>query len=131
VLPNFFIVLAGILCAAIIAWTRGKRGAPKLTEPHCGKCGYDLRRYSAEPPTRCSECGSDLTVPGAVKWGELCRPSGGMVRAVALSVVVAIALIALLDTLRFWPRVVIPPASFVMVPPPAPPFVAMPLSNQA
>jgi hypothetical protein len=125
VLPNFFIVLAGIFCAAVIAWMRGRQGAPKLTEPHCGKCGYDLRRYATEPPTRCSECGSDLTVSGAVQWGELSRPSGGMVRSLALSVVVAIALIALLDTLRFPSRVVIPPAPFVM-PPPAPP-----LSNQA
>src|ERR1700689_386428 len=48
----------------------------KLTEPHCAKCGYDLRRYAAEPPTRCSECGADLTARHAVRWGELTSQRG-------------------------------------------------------
>jgi hypothetical protein len=61
-------------------------GTPRLTEPHCAKCGYDLRRYAAEPPTRCSECGADLTARDAVRWGELSsqRGLGGWRLAAAL-----------------------------------------------
>lgn len=68
--------LIAIFPAIIAIFLRRKYGygVPKLTEPHCAKCGYDLRGYTAEPPTRCSECGSDLTAAHAVRWGEMQRP---------------------------------------------------------
>jgi hypothetical protein len=72
--------LIAIFPAILATFLRRKYGygVPKLTEPHCAKCGYDLRGYTAEPPTRCSECGADLTGRDAVRWGEMQRPRGVM-----------------------------------------------------
>src|ERR1700691_2515906 len=108
--------LLAILPAIIAIFMRRKSGygVPKLTEPHCAKCGYDLRTYTAEPPTRCSECGSDLTAPHAVRWGEMPRPRG---RMILLTVV--LALIAPLLMLFLLRRTMIRPMPMPMVGPAA------------
>src|ERR1700722_3298794 len=81
---------------------------PKLTEPHCAKCGYDLRGYTVEPPTRCSECGSDLTEKDAVRWGEMQRPRGAMIW-----LIVSMALLMPLLTLGLLKRATIRPMPMV------------------
>jgi hypothetical protein len=51
----------------ILAW-RGIRGELVDRKPRCGRCGYML---ISDPhrPVRCSECGSGLLGPGAVRLG--------------------------------------------------------------
>lgn len=63
------LIILSLACLAI--WFQGRfYGDASLTEPHCAKCGYDLRGFVGEPPVRCSECGADLTAGHAVRWGQ-------------------------------------------------------------
>jgi len=97
----------------IVAILRRKYGygVPKLTEPHCAKCGYDLRGYTAEPPTRCSECGADLTTFHAVRWGEMQRPRGAaMWIPIGLAMLLPLIAIGLLKRGAIRPMPVFGPA---------------------
>ncbi len=111
--PIPFLILP-FLVAIVVALIRGKRATPGLTEPHCAKCGYDLRTYTAEPPTRCSECGSDLTAPHAVRWGEMPKPRG---KIILLAVV--LALITPIFTLFLLKRAMVRPMAATVVGPAA------------
>src|SRR5688572_23077442 len=66
-IPMLLILLGG---AGLIVLLRGLRGRPMLTPPKCAKCGYDIRTFSGEAPTLCSECGADLTQTYAIRWGD-------------------------------------------------------------
>src|SRR4029079_13714884 len=52
---------------------QGVRGIPVLSDPKCAKCKYDLRWIKPDENRICPECGSDLTAPRAVRFGELGR----------------------------------------------------------
>jgi hypothetical protein len=58
-----------VLIVIMVVFKRVFRSVPILTEPRCAKCNYDLRGYAGEVPTRCSECGADLTARNAIAWG--------------------------------------------------------------
>src|SRR4051794_15983493 len=77
----FLVVLIPLGIALAI---RGFSGTPALSEPKCARCGYDLRGFTGAPPTRCSECGSDLTVAAAVRWGDYRRRPGLIWTGIAL-----------------------------------------------
>ena len=67
----------------------------ELTEPHCAKCGYDLRGYAGAPPTVCSECGTDLTANYAVTWGRR-RSVKGWRRALMMFPIILLPVIFLI-----------------------------------
>jgi len=67
------ILLAGFVIGIILVF-RGLRGTPEFSEPHCRRCDYDVRALDWTSETRiCPECGSDLTRPGAVRFGHYRR----------------------------------------------------------
>lgn len=70
--PAVLLLVVGFLIGLVLVY-RGWRGVPMLSEPRCAKCGYDLRGFAGAPPAVCSECGSDLTKPHAVRWGQYRR----------------------------------------------------------
>lgn len=75
---------------------RGWRGMPMLSEPRCAKCDYDLRGFAGRPPTVCTECGSDLARPHAIRWGKHQRRprlmwAGAAMAGVPLLVIAAIS----------------------------------------
>lgn len=97
-------IVSPFLMALLLVWAlvgivmlyRGWRGAPTLSEPRCAKCGYDLRGFAGAPPTVCTECGSDLGRPHAIRWGaNRRRPrlmwTGAAVAAIPLLLVAAMA----------------------------------------
>ena len=71
--PPLAVLLVAMAVIGATLFIRGWIGSPLLSEPRCAKCRYDLRGYAAAPPTVCTECGADLTKPGAVRWGEYRR----------------------------------------------------------
>jgi uncharacterized protein (DUF983 family) len=46
-----------------------KSGIPKVCEPCCGKCGYDLR-VNWKTSETCPECGADLQAEKAIHFGK-------------------------------------------------------------
>lgn len=73
-----------------------KSRQPILTEPHCTKCGYDLRGFTnAAPPVHCPECGTNLTQRGTIRWGIYQPPRRGRIVVVVI-VLIAASLIPLL-----------------------------------
>lgn len=66
-------LLAGFVIGIILI-VRGLRGVPDFSEPHCRKCNYDVRALDWTSEWRiCPECGSDLTRPKAVRFGQYRR----------------------------------------------------------
>jgi hypothetical protein len=66
-----FICVALVIGGGFLV-ARGVRGGISLSEPHCAKCGYDLRGHllQQQQVQMCPECGSDITRPGAVHFGR-------------------------------------------------------------
>jgi hypothetical protein len=61
--------LAGGVIAIIIAWLMWRFAWRRVgDEPHCARCGYDLRGRPADA-ARCAECGADLRLRRAVGRG--------------------------------------------------------------
>jgi hypothetical protein len=90
-------VVAGLLFLAGWGLTliyTGLRGVPSLCAPACAKCGYDLRGFTGEPPTACSECGANLTRPGTVRLARLQRQPWRAVRGVVVIAVVLVVLVS-------------------------------------
>ena len=88
-------LLAGILmlAALVVGFFRSARGTPSLSEPRCAKCNYDLRGFTGTVPTRCSECGADLTLANAIRWGTYQRNFKALIWvALALGLAVLIPL---------------------------------------
>ena len=92
-----FVVGVGLL---LFGW----RGMVLLSEPHCAKCGYDLRASLMANPNeatrRCPECGLDLADRQAVHFGRSAkRPrlmlSGGVLISLPL-------LVAAVGAMRAW-----------------------------
>lgn len=99
--PPLFLLLIGMGIMGAILCIRGWIGVPVLSEPKCAKCRYDLRGYSGAPPTVCSECGADLTTPGAVRWGEYRRRPRLMWTGAAMLALPALAVaVSLVATAR-------------------------------
>jgi hypothetical protein len=96
----------------------------ELTEPHCAKCGYDLRGYAGAPPTVCSECGADLTVNRAVTWGRPRRIMGWRSGLTTFSVMMIPVVVLFIVVLRY-------KAVRVAVPLAPGPFGRSSLTNQA
>ncbi len=67
----FPLFLVAAMVIGIILIVRGIRGVPEFSEPHCRKCNYDVRMLDWSREERvCPECGSDLTQPKAVRFGN-------------------------------------------------------------
>ncbi len=92
VLPLLLMLL---LAVGAVLIGRGVRGQPVLSEPHCAKCGYDLRGIAMSEGTRCSECGSDLRRRNAVKWGKWERRPGLVGVGIALLGLLPLAILGL------------------------------------
>ncbi len=68
----FLIVSLAVLIAStggIVLCFAGLRGRLIDDHPLCRRCGYDLIGH-AQRPYHCPECGSDTTLPDAVKIGR-------------------------------------------------------------
>jgi hypothetical protein len=63
-----FTGLSIILLIAVALTIAGLRGRIVGDDPHCAKCGFNLRGRSEES-TRCSECGSEIDLPGGTRMG--------------------------------------------------------------
>ena len=61
-------ILVGLI--GLVLLYRGWRGVPMLSYPRCARCKYDLRGFAQQTPTKCAECGADLTAPEAIRWGD-------------------------------------------------------------
>lgn len=79
------VVFFGIGLLLII---RGWRGRPRLSQPTCARCGYDLRiyRFDDGQQKRCPECGSDLSPVDAVKFGRFAKRKGMLITGAAMIV---------------------------------------------
>lgn len=86
-----------LVIGLILLW-RGWRGVPELCEPHCKKCDYDLRGLDWTSEQRiCPECGTDLTQPRTVRFGDYRRRprmmlAGGLTLAIPVLIIVAAVL---------------------------------------
>ena len=88
---QFLSVFVGISLIAM-----GLRGRLKLGDPRCVKCSYDLRTFG-ERPTKCSECGADLTVPGSVCYADRDRkPVLAYVGAILIIIGIVVPLVLIL-----------------------------------
>ena len=88
---QFISVFVGISLIAM-----GLRGRLKLGDPRCVKCSYDLRTFG-ERPSKCSECGADLTVPGSVCYAERDRkPVLAYVGAILIIIGIVVPLVLIL-----------------------------------
>jgi hypothetical protein len=59
------LIILAFAAAGLDRVLRSVRGRPVPCDPVCARCGYDLRGFTEL--VRCSECGSDLLVSGAVR----------------------------------------------------------------
>jgi hypothetical protein len=101
------IILPLIVGAGAIFAGRAKRWQPRLSEPHCAKCEYDLRGHLLQPdgPRVCPECGADLTLAGAVNFGKAAaRPK----TTAAVSIAASIFVVLFVGFSYFIPRLVVP-----------------------
>ena len=77
--PIWFISIVPLVLVLIglILLVLGIRGSPRLSEPHCAKCGYDLRvlNFASSEPKRCSECGGRPQRAGGGDFRPLCQAS--------------------------------------------------------
>lgn len=71
-----------LLIGALIALVIGLRGRRCGDEPHCRRCGYDLRGMN-DRTYRCSECGAYLRARGAIRIG-VWRPRWRIILVLAL-----------------------------------------------
>ncbi len=69
----FSCIVVGALLVA-----RGLRGRLDLSEPHCGRCGYDLRGHLTQNHESriCPECGADLSKSANVHFSRGTRRPG-------------------------------------------------------
>lgn len=80
----FLAVVLVLACGLILIW-QGWRGVPAFSEPYCRRCGYDMRGLNWGSPERiCPECGSDVTKPGAIRFGKYERRPKRIVAGVAV-----------------------------------------------
>src|SRR5687767_13601577 len=87
---TLFIVIPALLAAAsAVALAIAVRGRRVDDHPICRKCGFDLIGKPAGS-TVCSECGTDLTSPRAVRVGRRER-CGGLAAVAAPAVVLCLA----------------------------------------
>ena len=102
-LETWLVLTAAVLFVggAALVW-QGWRGVPKLSEPICRKCGYDLRGLNWISSARiCPECGTDLARETAVSFGKLKvnrrgLVAGGVLMAVALILPFSVNLVVLM-----------------------------------
>lgn len=64
-----FLLIFLIAFFSIIRYVTGS-GNPKLSEPYCAKCDYDLR-VNWDSSMACPECGADLKAKNAVHFGKV------------------------------------------------------------
>jgi hypothetical protein len=90
----FVLLLALLLVVVALVFVRPRTGRPRLSEPYCAKCGYDVRTQllRGEDAPICPECGTDLTGPAAVNFGRVA--SGGR-RAAVIGLLAVTAVIGL------------------------------------
>src|SRR4051812_1242733 len=82
-----FILTAAAMLGALLLAT-GLRGRRVDERPRCRRCGYDLSGRPAGSAV-CSECGSDLNVPRAVRIGHRERRPGLVASGAVLLVLAA------------------------------------------
>ncbi len=62
-----------LVIALLLIW-QGARGVLQFGEPHCRRCGYDLRGLDFKSEQRtCTECGTDVGKPGTVRYADYRR----------------------------------------------------------
>ena len=91
-----WLCIAGMIIGALLL-AAGLRGRRVGDRPHCRRCGYDL---SGTPNQTCSECGADLSRPGATAIGRRQRRAGLAWGGLALLLVAALPLAASVLGLR-------------------------------
>lgn len=64
-----FVVVPAVIFISLFLNIRKGRGLPKISEPYCGKCCYDLR-VNWNSAAHCPECGTDLQEPNAIFFGK-------------------------------------------------------------
>ena len=77
-----------ILIGGVLLLLRGLRGRAIDDHPICRRCGFDLIGKDAAS-TRCSECGSELTLAGAIRAGHRKRRWGLLISGIVLIVLCA------------------------------------------
>ena len=97
VLPGFFLLIGGLV------------GRQLFTEPRCRRCGYDVRKSwtgDQDEARPCPECGADLTVPKAVRFGKRQRRLWMIITGAAIMTLVVAAM--MIVPMFIWPRSVRP-----------------------
>lgn len=82
----FMILIAPalVVIALLLIW-QGVRGVLQFSEPHCRRCGYDLRGLDWKSDERiCPECGADVGEPGAVRYADRRRSRARVAAGIAL-----------------------------------------------
>ena len=88
-------VMISPLALGVVMLYRGLRGRMLDHYPRCRRCGYvTLRQTRDTRPRLCSECGADLRLPDAVRYGRRFPRMGLVAAAVALIQADVILLVA-------------------------------------
>lgn len=74
---TIILLLLFVAGLGLLLLLRGRHGIATDDHPLCRKCGFDLTG-KPEGSNVCSECGSDLSAPKAIRIGHR-RPRGGLV----------------------------------------------------
>lgn len=83
----------GLIGGVVLAWL-GWRGLRVDDHPVCQRCGFDLFGMP-QGGSKCSECGADLSVPGALVDGNRRRRGGLLLAGGSLGAIAMMALIGL------------------------------------